>query len=172
VLELVMNVMGSDGNGWDDGNVLAGTFRYDGYPTFEEWDKEFEGYCGMGSEPSDRYYMHLPVWASGNVYCNGAKAWEKEQDAIVCPDRDIFVRALEQADGWHLSTNLNELSDWAELAILNSEQLGMAFEPEQRFEQPDGSDIVFDEDILGEKRTIKTVAGPFANWGKANRLVY
>jgi hypothetical protein len=35
-----------------------------------------------------------------------------------------------------------------------------------------GSDIVFDEDILGEKRTIKTVAGPFANWGKANRLVY
>jgi hypothetical protein len=48
----------------------------------------------------------------------------------------------------------------------------MAFEPEQRFEQPDGSDIVFDEDILGEKRTIKTVAGPFANWGKANRLVY
>ena len=90
----------------------------------------------MGSEPSDRYYMHLPVWASGNVYCNGAKAWEKEQDAIVCPDRDIFVRAVEQADGWHLSTNLNELSDWTELAILNSEQLGMAFEPEQRFENP------------------------------------
>ena len=116
--------------------------------------------------------MHLPVWASGNVYCNGAKAWEKEQDAIMCPDRDIFVRVVEQADGWHLSTNLNELSDWAELTILNSEQLGMAFEPEQRFEQPDGSDIVFDEDILGEKRTIKTVAGPFANWGKANRLVY
>ena len=77
--------------------------------------------------------MHLPVWASGNVYCNGAKAWKKEQDAIMCPDRDIFVRALEQADG---------------------------------------SDIVFDEDILGEKRTIKTVAGPFANWGKANHLVY
>ena len=106
------------------------------------------------------------------MYCNGAKAWEKEQDAIVCPDLDIFVRAVEQADGWHLSTNLNELSDWAELTILNSEQLGMAFEPEQRFEQPDGSDIVFDEDILGEKRTIKTVAGPFANWGKANRLIY
>jgi hypothetical protein len=56
--------------------------------------------------------MHLPVWASGNVYCNGAKAWEKEQDAIVCPDRVIFVRAVEQADGWHLCTNLNELSDW------------------------------------------------------------
>jgi len=87
----------------------------------------------MGSEPSDRYYMHLPVWASGNLYCNGAKAREKEQDAIVCPERDIFVRAVEQ---------------------------------------PDGSDIVFDEDILGEKRTIKTVAGPFANWGKAIRLVY
>jgi hypothetical protein len=90
----------------------------------------------------------------------------------VSTDRDIFVRAEEQEDGWHLVTNLNEQSDWAELPILSSEQLGMAFEPEQRYEQPDGSDIVFDEDIFGEKRTTKAVAGPFANWEEANRRVY
>ena len=50
-------------NEWDDNNVEVGTFKYNGYPTFEEWDKQFEGYCGMGSEPSDRYYSHLPCGA-------------------------------------------------------------------------------------------------------------
>ena len=65
-----------------------------------------------------------------------------------------------------------EKVDAAELQILNSEDLGMAFEPEQRYEQPDGSDIIFDKDILGEKRTSKTVAGPFANWGEVNDILY
>ena len=36
-------------NAWDDSNVAVGTFPYNGYPTFQEWDKLFEGYCGMGS---------------------------------------------------------------------------------------------------------------------------
>ena len=39
---------------------------------------------------------------------------------------------------------------------------GEAFEPEERFEAPDGSDIIFDTDYFGKKRKEKTVAGPFA----------
>ena len=34
---------------------------------------------------------------------------------------------------------------------------------EERFEAPDGSDIVFDTDYYGKKRTATTVAGPFAS---------
>lgn len=78
VLRKMEEIMGSDGNGWDDCCVSVGLMRYNGYQTEEEWKKEFGSYCGMGSEPSDRYYMHLPVWAEGNVYYNGAKSWEKE----------------------------------------------------------------------------------------------
>ena len=61
-------------NAWDDSNVAVGTFPYNGYPTFQEWDKLFEGYCGMGSPTTDRYYTHLPVWSAGNVYFGGAPA--------------------------------------------------------------------------------------------------
>ena len=44
---------------------------------------------------------------------------------------------------------------------INTESLGIAFEPEQRFENPDGSPIMFDSDYFGRKRGIHPVAGPF-----------
>ena len=47
--------------------------------------------------------------------------------------------------------------------MINSETLGMAFEPEQRYENPDGTDIVFNEDYFGRSQEAVT-AGPFAQW--------
>ena len=32
---------------WDDFNTVAGTRPYNDYQTYEEWEKEFDGYCGM-----------------------------------------------------------------------------------------------------------------------------
>ena len=40
--------------------------------------------------------------------------------------------------------------------------LGEAFEPEERFENPDGSTIIFDRDYFGNHRSLKAVPGPFA----------
>ena len=37
----------------------------------------------------------------------------------------------------------------------------MAFEPEQLFENPDGSPIVFDEDFFGAHRSVNPQVGPF-----------
>ena len=43
-----------------------------------------------------------------------------------------------------LSTNLYDfLGDFAD-SMVNSDVLGYAFEPEERFENPDGTDIIFD----------------------------
>ena len=47
--------------------------------------------------------------------------------------------------------------------LINTDTLGMAFEPEQRYENPDGSDIVFDCDINGIKRGDCVIAGPWAD---------
>ena len=57
---------------WDEGNVVNGLHVFDFCPTQEEWLREFEGYCGMGSPAKDRYYLPLPVYTAGNVYLNGA----------------------------------------------------------------------------------------------------
>ena len=46
--------------------------------------------------------------------------------------------------------------------IITSDILGKAFEPDQRFENPDGSEIVFDTDFYGKKRSGAVIPGPFA----------
>lgn len=170
-LNAMKNLM--DGNEWDDGNVTAGTFPYDGYPTFEEWDKEFEGYCGMGSEPSDRYYMHLPVWSEGNVYCNGAKSWEKEKAPIQIKS-NISLELEEQNGSYTLKTNLYEELAKIKLSVpfISTDLLGMAFEPEQKFESPDGSPILFDRDYLGARRDIFPLPGPFSNEKNARQILW
>lgn len=146
---------------WDDGNLIAGTIPYDAYMTEEEWKSEFEGYCGMGSAPSDRYYIPLPVWTGGNAYFNGAKPISKEKDSFVDTEHEIKIELTTDGDEWKLDTNLFDYLP-KNCGMINTETLGMAFEPEQRFENPDGSSIVFDTDIYGNKREGEVIAGPFA----------
>ena len=150
------------GDVWDDGNLIAGTWVHDGeYQTFQEWVREFDGYCGMGSTPSDRYYIHLPVWAEGNVYMGGAKAWTKEQNPIVCPQEAHF--SMEEENGqWVFRTDLYDILPEAPAKTICTETLGMAFEPEQKFEHPDGAPITFDRDFFGNPRSHTPKPGPFA----------
>ena len=52
--------------------------------------------------------------------------------------------------------------------LITSDILGTAFEPEQRFESPDGEDIVFDTDINGDIRKGEIVPGPFSEYTTLN----
>ena len=71
--------------------------------------------------------------------------------------------ALTEEDGHPvLKTNLYDLIASYRAGMVNSDILGCAFEPEQRFESPDGSDIVFDRDYLGNTRGVGVLPGPFA----------
>ena len=56
-------------------------------------------------------------------------------------------------------------------APITSQVLGKAFEPEQRFENPDGTEITLDTDYAGDHRGLKTIPGPFAS-GAASLQVW
>ena len=155
---------GMKDNEWTDGNLIAGTISYEEYPTQEEYKAQFEGYCGMGSEPSDRYYNPLPVWAEGNVYFNGAKPMSKEK-AFVDETNKVSVSLEETEEGFFLRTNLYDYMPEMQNEVITTDVLGMAFEPEQKFENPDGSPIVFNEDYFGKAHGDKPLAGPFAEPG-------
>ena len=148
---------------WDDGNMIAGTIPYSGYMTKEMWEKEFEGYCGMGCEPSDRYYIPLPVWTGGNAYFGGAKPCDIEKDYYEDTEHEIILDLKENNGVWKLETNLGRYLPDSMCKLINTDTLGMAFEPEQRFENPDGSDIIFDCDINGIKRGSSLIPGPWAD---------
>lgn len=152
---------GEEEDGWEDANLFAGTFVFSDYPTMEEWENEFSGYCGMGSEASDRYYMHLPVMTGGNLFLGGARPSSKEKDFIL-NDRHNPEIALEvKEDGWYLSWNLADVLKDIKTEIIHTDTLGMAFEPEEKYENPDGSPIIFDADYFGLLRETTSVPGPF-----------
>lgn len=152
---------GNENNEWEDGNLIVGTPTYSGYMKEAEWKKMFEGYCGEGSVVTrDRYYMPLPVWMGGNVYFNGAVPADIEEDFTVDSEHEVTVKLVEK-DG-HYVVESDLFRYLPKCNIIDSDTLGMAFEPEERFEDPDGNDIIFDTDYFGKKRTGNPVAGPYA----------
>ena len=56
--------------------------------------------------------------------------------------------------------------------VVSSATLGKAFEPEQRFENTDGSQIVFNEDYFGDHRGIHPLPGPFADVSEVTRVLF
>lgn len=146
---------------WTDGNLTAGTVPYEEYPSFEEYAEQFEGYCGMGSAPSDRYYNPLPVWAEGNVYFNGARPMSRE-NAFVDNSHKVTVSLEQDGESYFLKTNLYEYMPQIRNQVITTGLLGMAFEPEQKFENPDGTPIVMDRDYFGKEWGENPGAGPFA----------
>ena len=61
-----------------------------------------------------------------------------------------------------LRTNIYDFIKDFRVGLVSSDTLGKAFEPEQRFENPDGSDILFDRDYFGSHRGLNALPGPFA----------
>ena len=144
---------------WNDLNLLPGTFPYDDYPTQAEWERQFEGYCGMGSPKSDRYYNPLPVWTGGNVYLGGARPCRKEQNWAADARAPRF--SLSERDGhFILRTDLYDFLPGVQTAVCSTDSLAPAFEPEQPFENPDGTPIVMDRDLRGKARGACPTPGP------------
>ena len=47
--------------------------------------------------------------------------------------------------------------------MISTETLGIAFEPEQKFENPDETPIVFQYDYFGKRHGIHPLPGPFVS---------
>lgn len=157
---------------WDDMNYVVGTCPYNGFQTEEEWKREFEGWCGMGGQPSDRYYIPLPVWTGGNAFFGGAKPCDKEQSFVCDKEREVACELSEREDGWYLKFSAGEEDSLPSAGRITTETLGMAFEPEQFFENTDGSPIVFDRDYFGTLRKGASVCGPFTKLPSDEICVY
>lgn len=145
-------------------NQEVGTAVFDDYPTYEDWIGNFdlEGPADMRkAEPF--HFGHLPVWVDGNAYFNGAKAYKNEKSNRIVTEQEAYAELVETDGAYTLKTNVYRLLDGFTCNMINSDILGEAFEPEQRFENPDGSFIMFDSDYLGGHRGACVLPGPFAS---------
>ena len=137
-----------------DTDKPAGTSPYEGWPTPEEYFAMFS--AGV---PRDRdcYYKPLPVYTGGNVYFGGAKPCSAERDYAV-----VEGPVKLEYSGGELVTDIFDRMPELRVAPVSTDTLGEAFEPEQRFEAPDGSPIAFDTDFFGARREGEALPGPFA----------
>lgn len=143
-------------------NSVVGTISYHGFPTEEEYlQLFFSEKDSKLTESRIKYYSKLPVYTGGNIFFNGAKPWEKEQNFIERTDIRVNIEIRETEDGYFLETDMGGFLTQFETPFISTDFLGEAFEPEQKFENPDGSRILFDKDYFGFARGVHPVPGPF-----------
>ena len=142
---------------------VAGTAQFDIFPSYEEWIAQFdftkEPHMG---ELAKAHFGHLPVWIDGNAYFGGAKVSKHDKNALVHETDEVKVELSCEDGKCVLKTNVFELVKGFERGIITSDILGQAFEPEQRYENPDGTEIIFNRDYFGDHRGTKAIPGPFA----------
>lgn len=156
-------IMHDSNDGFDTENRKAGTWMFDEYPTYEEWKAQFDfSHPANMSALEPVHFGHLPVWTEGNAYLGGAKACKNEVNGLISSE-DVKVELLEKDGNYYLDTNIYDCLKAFRGRMINTDVLGMAFEPEQRFENPDGTDIQFDTDYFGGHRSVDVIPGPFAN---------
>ena len=155
-------------------NQEVGTHVFDEYPTYDEWISHFELDKPADMSKLEPYHnkCHLPVWVNGNAYFNGAKACVNEKENLMDNENQVKVELVEKDGHYSIKTNVYEFLKDFRTGIINSDILGYAFEPEQRFEDPDGSTIIFDQDYLGEHRGVAAMPGPFADGAEAEKILW
>ena len=151
--------------GWDmsrkPNNFEVGTHVWNEYPIYEDWIEQFElgvHRPNMGKLAS-AHFGHLPVWIHGNAYFNGAGTFDREEDKIVV-DEKCYVDLVNKDGHYYLKTNMYKHLQDFRVHMIDTETLGKAFEPEEKYENTDGTPITFDEDYLFDKRGMTLIPGP------------
>ena len=155
-------------------NRKVGTYCFDEYPSYDEWIKQFdmdEEYPNMMKHES-AHFAHLPVWIDGNAYFEGARGWKNEKNAFTDNAENVHVDVTEKDGGYFLDTNIYDVLGKFGADLISTKTLGKAFEPQQEYENPDGSPITFDYDFLGNHRTVDVIPGPFATKEDAQNKLF
>lgn len=155
-------------------NFEVGTHVWDEYPLYEDWIKQFDLDAkrpDMGKLAS-AHFGKFPVWIEGNMYFNGAKAYAKETCNMIDNETGMEVTLNESKDGYTISSKLFEEIEKLKVHLINTDTLGRAFEPDEPYENPDGTPITFDEDYFGTKRGLNIYPGPFATKEDAGKILY
>ncbi|MBP5275707.1 MAG: hypothetical protein J6Z07_02795, partial [Lachnospiraceae bacterium] len=85
-----------------------------------------------------------------------------EKNAFEDKENRVDIKLINDNGKISIDTNIYELLKDFNVGMINSDILGCAFESEERFENPDGTEIVFNKDFFGNDRETTVIPGPFA----------
>lgn len=108
----------------------------------------------------------LPVKMRDNVYLNGAANWLHEQNPHIISGLQAELAITEEDGHYWLCTNLGKIIHGLSADRITSAELGKAFEPDQAYENRDGSPVLVDSDFSDCPRDEKTTIGPFEHYSE------
>lgn len=140
-----------------------GTNCYDGCPTsFDEYLARIEKVEG----DHQRYFaVSQSAYVDGNAYFGGTEKFCDEKKYFVA-EKNLEPKIVREPDGIYFEINIPE--DFINSSVFKNEivecnNLELPRLSQQRFENPDETDIVLDFDLVNEKRKLYAVAGPIQN---------
>lgn len=153
-------------HGADGGPVAGyGTAGYDGHPaTFDEY------LARVAAEPAGDLGRFLgvkqPAYLRDNVYASGASAFSGETSALTLTG-DVSFEVADEGDEVYLETRLPEDFGRARLGVVAGADLPRVRLADADFEERDGSPVVIDTDLLGERKIAGRdyPAGPIGSLG-------
>ena len=142
-----------------------GTAGYDGSPaTFEEYLARVAAQPGgdHGRFPG----VKQPAYLRDNVYGPGASAFADEASAVTLT-QDVSFEVADEGDEVYLEARLPEAFGRVRLGVVTGADLPRVRFADADFEERDGSPVVVDVDLLGERKHPGHgyPAGPIASLG-------
>jgi alpha-L-arabinofuranosidase len=142
-------------------NEYVGTVHYNGYTTsLEEYIKKVDQ---EGGDHRTFHSVSQPVYINRNAYYYGANSFERENERVVADHFNPDIKLIEDGNEVYLSINLPEDFESFLGEILSTETLERALIVDAEFENPDGSEVIVNKDLLGKQRSQMSVLGPIAN---------
>ena len=154
----------------------AGLSAYDKYPDGTEkmpWEFSEEERKERQEKYGSLYPLGrwaIPVQIKGNAYFGGAVGCSHEPDAKVCAEKGIAVEVSTEKNQVSVCIKDADLLGGNGSELLSADTLGLSYHAEMAYENPDGTNILFDTDFFGRKRPAGNVTpGPFEVMGMEPR---
>ena len=141
------------------GFIGSGTALYNGRPG------SYEAYIAkvreFGSNHDHDLFFKVPqaVYINANAYLDGAEPYEAELEKVVGQAASGF-RIADEGDAVYLELTLDESVLNVPTRVMGTETLGSTRLDEGIYDAPDGSAIVLDTDLVGNKRAAVPTVGP------------
>lgn len=144
----------------DEGLEEVGTAHYKGYTTSLE-EFIYDVHHQPGSDHEAFNVVEQPVYIDQNVYLNGAEPFEREENNLVSghnPD----IKITEEGNEVYLEIDLPEGFENLLGGVHSTQTLERVRLADAEYENPDGSDVIINTDLLGKVKDGDSVLGPIS----------
>lgn len=141
-----------------------GLSMYDGSPVSLQ---EYIDIVWKKYPKGDVYQFSLekqPVYTAHNFYADGVPSFERDETSVKTETR-TDARIVTEKDGVYLEMTVDTSFENIKTEVVTTQRLDMPRLTEAPYENPDGTPITVDRDLLGNVRGEHPTAGPIENLG-------